>query len=170
VPMIEERVTIARPMDEVYQLLSHDDAEWLQPFIRIAAHKGEKAGGDLRARLRSQAEQPSDQPRVVTITVGAPSVLVEGAAIEVPVHLELTGYSNVFSLFHGRLLVSEGEPSHTTLTLNGTFQPPPSMTGALDDTLVAQHAAQTAVRDLIDNLRIAMEDESSMKGMVEGSG
>ena len=168
-PTLEERVTIARPMDEVYQMLSHDDAEWLQPFVRIAAHKGEKAGGDLRARLQAHVEEQVDQPRVVTITVGEPSMLVEGAAIEVPIHLELTGYSNVFSAFHGRLLVSEAEPNRTMVTLGGTFQPPTSMTGALDDTLVAQHAAQTAMRDLIDNLRIAMEDES-LKGLVEDSG
>ena len=169
-PTLEERVTIARPMDEVYQLLSHDETEWLQPFIRIAAHKGEKAGEDLRARLQGFTGDQSEQPRIVTVEVGAPAVLVEGAAIEVPIHLELGGYRCVFGSFHGRLLLSEADSQGTMLSLGGTFEPPAGMSGGLDDTLVAQHASQTAVRGLIDNLRIAMESESSLKGMVEDSG
>jgi hypothetical protein len=54
--------------------------------------------------------------------------------------------------------------------LAGTYRLPPPVTGNLDDTLVAQHAAQTAIRDLLEKLCIAMESESSKNSLVEGSG
>jgi hypothetical protein len=54
--------------------------------------------------------------------------------------------------------------------LGGTYQPALPITGNLDDSLVAQHAAQTAIRDLLEKLCIAMESESSKNSLVEGSG
>ena len=61
----DERVKIARPVDEVYRLLAHEETEWLLPFLRLAAHKGEKAGAELRARLQSRTEAPVDGPRTM---------------------------------------------------------------------------------------------------------
>jgi hypothetical protein len=166
VPTLEERVTIARPLNDVFRLLSHDDAEWLRPFIRIAAHKGERAGAELRSRLQPRDHAREGRPRVVTVDIGPPSVVVEGGAIELPMHLELTGYGCVFATLDGRLVLSEA-PEGTSLTLAAGFEPPATMGSDLDDARVAQHAAQTAVRELIDTLRIAMENESSVKGIVE---
>jgi hypothetical protein len=170
VSTVEEGVTIARPVDEVYRLLSHEETEWLLPFLRLAAHKGEKAGAELRARLQSQAVQAAQGPRTIDVTLGRPSVLVEGAAIEIPVHLDSSGYKNIFTAFDGRILLSRSNDERTNLSLAGSYQPPQLVTGNLDDTLVAQHAAQTAIRDLLDKLCIAMESESSMNSLVEGSG
>ena len=167
---IDERVVIARPVDEVYRLLSHDETEWLQPFLRLAAHKGEKAGADLRARLQSRSNTVGEGPRTIAVTLGRPSVLVEGAAIEIPMHLVSSGYRCIFATFDGRMLLSRSDDERTKLSLEGTYQPPPQVTGNLDDSLVAQHAAQTAIRDLLDKLCIAMESESSTNRLVEGSG
>src|SRR2546430_12246219 len=102
VSRVDERVKIARPVDEVYRLLAHEETEWLLPFLRLAAHKGEKAGAELRARLQSRPEAPVDGPRTIAVTLGRPSVLVEGAAIEIPVHLDSSGYRCVFASFDGR--------------------------------------------------------------------
>jgi hypothetical protein len=170
VSTIDERVTIARPVDEVYRLLTHEETEWLQPFLRLAAHKGEEAGAELRARLQSQPVAVAEASRTIEVTIGRPSVLVEGAAIEIPVHLESRGYRCIFTAFDGRMLLSRADEERTSLSLTGTYQPPLPLTGNLDDTLVAQHAAQTAIRDLLDKLCIAMESESSKNSLVEGSG
>jgi uncharacterized membrane protein len=171
VSTVDERVTIARPVDEVYRLLTHEETEWLQPFLRLAAHKGEQAGTELRARLQSQqVVVVSEGPRTIEVTIGRPSVLIEGAAIEIPLHLESSGYRSMFTALHGRMLLSRADEEKTSLSLAGTYQPPPPVTGNLDDTLVAQHAAQTAIRDLLEKLCIAMESESSKNSLVEGSG
>lgn len=167
---VEERVTIARPVDEVYRLLAHEETEWLQPFLRLAAYKGEKAGAELRARLQSQPVAVVEASRRIEVTLGRPSVLVEGAAIEIPLHLESRGYRCIFPALDGRMLLSRADEQKTNLSLAGTYQPPLPVTGNLDDTLVAQHAAQTAIRDLLDKLCIAMESESSKNSLVEGSG
>lgn len=167
---VDERVKIARPVDEVYRLLSHEETEWLLPFLRLAAHKGEKAGEELRARLQFGPAAASDGPRTITVELGRPSVLVEGAAIEIPVHLDSSGYRCVFPSFDGRMLLSRSGDDGTSLSVAGEYQPPPPVTGNLDDSLVAQHAAQTTVRDLLDKLCIAMESESSTNRVVEGSG
>jgi len=167
---VEEHVTIARPVDEVYRLLSHDETEWLQPFLRLAAHKGEEAGADLRARLQSRSNAVGESPRTIAVTLGRPSVLVEGAAIEIPVHLDSSGYRCIFAAFDGRMVLSRSDDGRTRLSLGGTYQPPPAVTGNLDDSLVAQHSAQTAIRDLLDKLCIAMESESSTNQLVDGSG
>jgi hypothetical protein len=170
VSTVDERVTIARPVDEVYRLLTHEETEWLQPFLRLAAHKGERAGDELRARLESQAVAVAEASRTIEVTIGRPSVLVEGAAIEIPLHLESTGYRCMFTALDGRLLLSRADEERTNLSLSGTYQPARPVTGNLDDSLVAQHAAQTAIRDLLEKLCIAMESESSKNSLVEGSG
>jgi hypothetical protein len=170
VSTVDERVTIARPVDEVYRLLTHEETEWLQPFLRLAAHKGEQAGAELRARLQSKEVAIADGPRTIDVTIGRPSVLVEGAAIEVPLHMETSGYTCMFTAWDGRMLLSRAEEHGTSLSLAGTYRLPPPVTGNLDDTLVAQHAAQTAIRDLLEKLCIAMESESSNNSLVEGSG
>ncbi|MGZ6557109.1 MAG: hypothetical protein ACXVEY_09730 [Actinomycetota bacterium] len=165
---VEERVAIARPADEVYQLLTHEEPEWLLPFLRIAAHNGEQAGFELRARLRAQAKLRSEGPKTMVISLGNASVDVDAGVVEIPFHWEAAGYKSIFPLLDGRLLVKAiGE--HTELVLQGEYRTPPPVSGDLDDTLVAHHAAQVAVRDLLSNLRTAMEDESSRKDLVEGS-
>ena len=167
---VEERVTIDRPVDEVYRLLSHEETEWLQPFLRLAAHRGEQAGADLRARLKPGMVSRSDGPRTVIVTLGRPTVLVEGNAIEIGVHIDTNGYRCVFPALEARMLLSKSADDKTSLSLLGAYREPEPLTGGIDDSLVAQHAAQTTVRDLLDNLRVAMETESSPNTAVGNSG
>lgn len=167
---VEERVTIARPVDEVYRLLSHDESEWLQPFLRLAAHRGEQAGADLRARLKPGTATHADGPRTITVTLGRPTVLVEGNAIEIPIQIETNGYRCVFTQLEARLLLSKSHDDKTSLSLLGAYHEPEPLTGGIDDSLVAQHAAQTTVRHLLENLRVAMESESSPNTVVGNSG
>lgn len=167
---VEERVTIDRPVDEVFRLLSHEETEWLLPFIRLAAHKGEQAGTDLRARLKPGPVVRAESHRTVTVTLGRPTVLVEGSAIEIGIRIETNGYRCVFSALEGRILLSRSGESKTSLSVLGAYRDPQPITGGIDDSLVAQHAAQTTVRDLLDTLCVAMESESSMNTMFEGSG
>jgi hypothetical protein len=167
---VDERVTIDRPVDQVYQLLSHDETEWLQPFLRLAAHRGEQAGADLRARLKPGLSARADGPRTIGVTLGRPTVLVEGNAIEIGIHIETQGYRCVFPKLEARLLISKSGENKTSLSLVGGYGEPEPFTGGIDDSLVAQHAAQTTVRDLLDNLRVAMESESSPNTVVGNSG
>ena len=167
---VEERVTIDRPVDEVYRLLSHEETEWLQPFLRLAAHRGEQAGSELRARLKPGTSARADGPRTVDVTLGRPTVLVEGNAIEIPVRIDTNGYRCVFSTLEARLLLSKSPDEKTSLSLLGAYHEPDPVTGGIDDSLVAQHAAQTTVRDLLDNLRVAMESESSPNTAVGNAG
>ena len=166
---VEERVTIDRPVDEVYRLLSHDETEWLQPFLRLAAHRGELAGADLRARLKPGMSARAEGPRTIAVTVGRPTVLVEGNAIEIGINIETNGYRCVFPSLEARLLISKAEDDKASLTLLGAYAEPDPLTGGIDDSLVAQHAAQTTVRVLLDNLRVAMESESSPNTAVGNS-
>ena len=167
---VEERITIDRPVDEVYQLLSHDETEWLQPFLRLAAHRGEQAGADLRARLKPGLFARAEGPRTVDVTLGRPTVLVEGNAIEIGIHIETNGYRCVFTTLEARLLISKAQEDKTSLSLLGVYEEPQPLTGGIDDALVAQHAAQTTVRVLLENLRVAMESESSPNTVVGNSG
>ena len=167
---VEERVTIDRPVDEVYRLLSHEETEWLQPFLRLSAHRGELAGSALRVRLKPGLSVRTDGPRTVSVTLGRPTVLVEGKAIEIGIQIETNGYRCVFPSLDARLLVSKSDDDKTSLSLLGAYREPEPLTGGIDDSLVAQHAAQTTVRDLLDNLRVAMESESSPNTTVGNSG
>jgi hypothetical protein len=168
---VEERIDIDRPVDEVYRLLSHEETEWLLPFLRLAAHKGENAGHGLRARLKPDVVAAAGEgPRTIAVTMGRPTVLVEGNAIEIPIKLETKGYRCVFPEFEGRLLVSKARGEKTSLSVLGAYREPEPVTGGIDDSLVSQHAAQTTIRDLLDKLSVAMESESSRNTLVEGSG
>ena len=168
---VEERITIDRPVDDVYRLLSHEETDWLQTFLRLAAHKGEKAGADLRARLKPGLRVThADGPRTIEVTLGRPTVLVEGNAIEIPIRLQTNGYRCVFPELEGRLLLSRSNGENSSLSLLGAYREPEPVTGGIDDSLVSQHAAQTTVRDLLANLCVAMESESSRNTLVDGSG
>jgi hypothetical protein len=167
---VEERVTIDRPVDEVYRLLSHDETEWLQPFLRLAAHRGEQAGAGLRARLKPGTSAHADGPRTVNVTLGRPTVLVEGNAIEIPIRIETNGYRCVFPVLDARMLLSKSHEEKTSLSFLGAYSEPDPLTGGIDDSLVSQHAAQTTIRDLLEKLRVAMESESSLNTVVGNSG
>jgi hypothetical protein len=167
---VEEQVTIDRPVDEVYRLLSHEESEWLQPFLRLAAHAGEQAGADLRGRLKPGFSARAEGARTITVTLGRPTVLVEGHAIEIGICIETNGYRCVFTALDARLLLSKSHDHKTSLSLLGAYGGPEPTTGGIDDSLVAQHAAQTTVRFLLDNLRVAMESESSPNTVVGNSG
>jgi hypothetical protein len=167
---VEERVTIDRAVDEVYQLLSHEETEWLQPFLRLAAHRGEQAGADLRARLKPRFSSRVEGPRTVDVVLGRPTVLVDGNAIEIGVRIETNGYRCVFTSLDARMLLAKSGEDKTSLSLLGAYREPEPLTGGIDDSLVAQHAAQTTVRDLLDKLRVAMESESSPNTAVGNSG
>jgi hypothetical protein len=170
VSTVDEQVIIDRPVDEVYRLLSHEETDWLQPFLRLAAHKGERAGSDLRARLKPGLVAAPDGPRTIGVALGRPTVLVEDNAIEIPIRLATNGYRCVFPEFEGRALVSKSGDNKTSLSVLGAYREPTPITGGIDDSLVAQLAAQTTVRDLLENLCVAMETESSRNTLVEGSG
>ena len=66
--------------------------------------------------------------------------------------------------------LSKSHDEMTSLSILGAYREPEPLTGGIDDSLVAQHAAQTMVRDLLDNLRVAMESESSPNTVVGNSG
>jgi hypothetical protein len=167
--MIEESVVIGRSVDEVYQLLTHEQTEWMQPFLRIAAHKGEEAGFDLRARLRPHPTERAEEPRSTSVRLGSPSVLVDGRSIEVPFSWEARGYRCVFQAFEGHLVITPAPDDQAKLSIMGSYLAPRPVTGDLDDTLVDHHASQTAIKDLLLNLQIAMETVSSEKDLVEDS-
>ena len=167
---VEERVTIDRAVDEVYRLLSHEETEWLQPFLRLAAHRGEQAGADLRARLKPGSSARVEGPRTVDVALGRPTVLVDGNAIEIGIRIETNGYRCVFTSLEARMLLAKSAEDKTSLSLLGAYREPEPLTGGIDDSLVAQHAAQTTVRDLLENLRVAMESESSPNTAVGNSG
>lgn len=168
VTRIEERVAISRPADEIYQLLTHDEPEWLLPFLRIAAHNGEQAGFDLRARLRGQPRLRSEAEKRIVVSLGNATVNVDGGTVEIPFRWESGGYKSVFPVLDGTLVIRTVDEERTEVILEGAYQTPAPVSGDLDDTLVAHHAAQTAVKDLLSNLRSAMEEESSRKDLVEG--
>jgi hypothetical protein len=166
---LEERIVIDRPVDDVHRVLSHEESDWLEPFLRLAAHKGERAGMDLRARLKHGAATTPDMPRTVRVALGSPTVHVEGNAIEIPISIRTRGYRCVFPTLDGRLLIARAEGEKTSLSLRGVYGAPVPVTGGIDDSLVAQLAAQTTLRDLLQNLCLAMESDTSRNTMAEGS-
>jgi hypothetical protein len=167
---IDERITIDRPVDEVYRLLSHEETEWLQPFIRLAAHRGEAAGNELRGRLKPGLSVPPQSPRTVAVDLGRATVLVEGNAIEIPIRIQTNGYRCVFGSLDGRVLLSKSGNEKTSLSILAQYHEPQPVTGGIDDSLVAQHAAQTTIHHLLGNLCVAMESESPQNTLVEDSG
>ena len=90
-------------------------------------------------------------------------------AIEIPIRLQTNGYRCVFPELEGRLLLSRSKGESSSLSLLGAYREPEPVTGGIDDSLVSQHAAQTTVRDLLANLCVAMESESSRNTLVDGS-
>jgi hypothetical protein len=157
---IHEQIAAARPLEDVIQLLAHEDRSWLEPFLRLSAHAGERAGYELRARLRPAVINPAPGPRAATIRIDPATVVVENGSIEMPFLWESRGYRCVSPHIEGRIIITR-QDGGAVVAIDATYEPPAPVTGDLDDTLVAHHASQVAIHDLLRNLQTAIDADSS---------
>jgi hypothetical protein len=157
---IHEQVATHRTMEDVIQLLAVEDHTWLEPFLRLSAHAGEQAGHELRARLRPMPARISAAPRSVEIRIEAATVVVENGSIEMPFIWDSKGYVCISPRIEGRVIVTRHDEG-ALVAIDAAYQPPAPVTGDLDDALVAHHAAQVAIHDLLRKLQTALDAETT---------
>jgi hypothetical protein len=157
---IDEGIEIACPVEDLFSLFTLERIDWLWPFLRLAAHEGDLAAG----RARTLTDAKGSRSRVVSFEREGQSLLVESGAIEIPIRWRNQGYDQVFSTLDGRILLSAVGDDRAELRIQGTCD-------AADqnrDENSRIGADRSAVRNLLSNLRTAVEADSSQKALAEG--
>lgn len=154
---VRQAVAVDMPDGEIVDVLLHRPEDWLVPFVRIAAHRGEEAGLRLLALFGRSALAPVSEARNVAAFIGHAGLRGEG--VEIDVRLETTGYATVFPSLEGRFVISPGSPVSTLVGLEGGFAMPATVDGRIG-LIVAELAAQTTVLDLLRSLRTALNELS----------
>jgi hypothetical protein len=157
---IDESIEIACPVEELFSLFTLERIDWIWPFLRLAAHEGDLVAGRARRQL---PEKPAGG-RTVSFDRDGQSFLIESGAIEIPFRWRNQGYQWVFSTLEGRLLLKAVDDDHSELRIQGTSD-------GIEETVDAapDGADRHAVRNLLLNLRTAVEADSSQKAMADGS-
>jgi len=158
---IDEGIEIACPVEELFSLFTLERIDWIWPFLRLAAHEGDLVAG--RAR-RQHPEKPAGG-RTVSFDRDGQSLLIESGAIEIPIRWRNHGYQWVFTTLEGRLLLKAIDEDHAELRIQGTCDSFDETTDATPD-----GSDRSAVRNLLLNLRTAVEADSSQKALAEGAG
>ncbi|MBI4730449.1 MAG: SRPBCC family protein [Acidobacteria bacterium] len=153
---LQESVRVGCPLGVVAEILAHRPGDWLRPFLRIASHEGDAVGTKLRATLGRAPGGPLAMRKAVLVTLGEPEISEE--SVVVPVRWEAAGYRALFPVFEGRFLLRPAGDGETEVALSGRYDPPGSVVGDVVDRLVARRAAEVSVRNLLENLRVAVEE------------
>ncbi len=150
---IAERVTMSCVTVDVVDVLTNDPAQWIEPFFKIAAFEGMRAGNELR--LSMGMEQALLEDHLVLIDFDEPEQILGGAII-VPFRWRAVGIPALFTTFSGKFVVWSTTAGETTLAVEGVTDGEPE--GDEATSAVTQRAASAALRSLVRNLRTAIEE------------
>ncbi|HJR19517.1 MAG TPA: hypothetical protein VJ922_07335 [Actinomycetota bacterium] len=150
-------IRIERPFDELAELLSIRPADWLVPFVRIAAYAGEAAAG---RSIHIPSPPGKRQISVELFPVAAGDGYEE---LVVPLRWRTAGFDWVPPSYAGRLFLRGISNRVSEITLDGSYALPAS---ALDQrhALATQVATQATVMTLLRSFQVAVEEQARQTG------
>jgi hypothetical protein len=151
--MAAATIRIDRPFHEVAGLLSARPADWIVPFVRIAAHVGEASAG------RSLQLPSPPGSRQIAVELLQP-VSVEGEAeMVVPLRWRTAGFRWVPPSYAGRIIVRRKSSRCCEILLEGSYALPDD---ALDqkDAAAAFLATKATIATFLRAFRSAVEEQA----------
>lgn len=147
-----QSTSIDRSLEDLVEILSARPADWVVPFLRIAAHAGEAAAG------RSLGQSSPPGPRLVTVELGDP-IEDDLDEVVVPLRWRTSGFRWVPTSFAGRVAIHRLSAGGSLVRMEGSYVLPDSTSGP-----AATHAASVAVEATIAtflrSLRAAAEEQA----------
>ncbi|MGH8870498.1 MAG: hypothetical protein ACRDWS_00765 [Acidimicrobiia bacterium] len=132
-------------------------AEVEQGLDQLRTHLGSWAdvayrqGEELRARVGPGAGGVAKEVR---LEIGSPEIHRSGLIY--PVRWSATGAGLLFPRLTAELLLSHVGPDQTTITLDGTYEPPLGPLGKVVDRVLLSRVADSTVKAWIDRLAQAL--------------
>lgn len=150
------RGVLPSPLEDVADLLTHQPSDWLDPFLRIAAHLGDAEGASL-AKTLGRSVATSDSDRRVHIVVRGRRVPPGTSETTLPFRWHTEGYGTVFPVLDGRFVLERVAPRETAVAVEGRVTPPDTLTDPAGRIIVRRAAMATAAR-LLASLTTALEE------------
>jgi hypothetical protein len=152
------RGTMPWPLEEVADLLTHQPSDWLEPFLRIAAHMGDKEGAALASTLGREMGQTGGE-RNARIVVRGRRVPAGVTSSTISFRWYTDGYHTVFPMLEGRFVLERLPDAQTAVMIEGRLTPPDTLTDPAGR-IIARRAAMATSARLLTSLRAALEERS----------
>lgn len=150
-------IRIDRPIDELAELLSIRPADWLVPFVRIAAYTGEAAAG------RSVHVPSPPGHRQISVELFQTASGDGYSEIVVPIRWRTAGFDWVPPAYAGRLILRRASSGSTEVTLEGSYALPATAFEERHAT-ASEVATQATVLTLLRSFRVAVEEQARQTG------
>jgi len=150
-------IRIERPIDELAELLSVRPADWLVPFVRIAAYSGEAAAG----RAVHVPSPPGH--RQISVELFSSDSGEDSGEIVVPIRWRTSGFDWVPPTYAGRLILRRASNQATDLVLEGSYALPSTAIEERDAS-ATEVATQVAVLTLLRSFCVAVEEQARQTG------
>jgi hypothetical protein len=146
-------IRIDRPFEELAELLSARPSDWIEPFLRIAAHAGEAAAG----RSVSEAAAPGSKHLAVDLLAAVPGENAD--ELVVPVRWRTGGFRWVPPAYAGRIVVRRISSEMCEMELEGSYALPDTARDR-DDAAAASVASEATVLTFLRSFRDAVEEQA----------
>ena len=93
----------------------------------------------------------------VRVEIGEPRQVL-GGAIELPFQWRAMGFTSLFSMFDGRIVIWSPAPHKTSVAAEGVCDVPAEVTDDILGATAAMRATEAAARSLLSKLKIALEE------------
>ena len=150
-------IRVDRPFDELAELLSIRPADWLLPFLRIAAHAGEATAG--RA-LRIPSPPGSRRIAIELLTPEGGDRISE---LIVPLRWRTAGFDWVTPSYAGRLHVRRLSARSCEIVLDGSYILPAGVTDGAH-AAAAEVAVHVTISTLLRSFAVAVEEQARQTG------
>jgi hypothetical protein len=152
-------VELAAAPAAVETALLRAPAAWMSGLAAEADDRGRRLLVDVGA-----GRAPTRIEKRVVVTAGAP-VRMSGRTI-VPLAWEATGPGTLFPRLDADLELASLGPERTQLAISATYLPPLGPLGKLVDKALLHRLAEATVKDFLDRLGGALEDEARARPAV----
>lgn len=126
----------------------------LRSHMEQWAHIAYRAGEEMKARVGPTGAVAKS----VNLEVGRPEIHRRGVVY--PVRWSANGAGALFPDLRAELVLSKLGPDHTSITLDGTYEPPLGAVGRFLDRTVMSRVAEATVRNWVDRLAEAISEPS----------
>jgi hypothetical protein len=144
---------IDSPFEDVAELLSARPADWIVPFLRIAAHAGEAAAG-RSVRLTSPPGS-----RRLTVELLDPTLSPDEEELVVPLRWRTDGFRWVPPSYAGRIVVRRVSSRACEMLFEGSYALPGSARDRADADAAAV-ATEAALATFLRSFRVAVEEQA----------
>jgi hypothetical protein len=136
--IVQHSVHINRPFEAVRTALATAPAGWLPTLVGPSPSSAGESFADIGLRTK------------MSIELGAPTS--SGRSTEIPITWQASYIGGPFPLMQGKIEVAPNEGRYTTLTVYGSYEPPPERIGAyLGETLIRE-VAEGNVEELAESI------------------